>query len=220
MGSAGIGGISIGLGGSGGAARAFRHLHFFAGHAAAGRELNRACARHVDQFGPSAYSILAKDVQARAAESTPAVLLALLKLGGGDPMMVARLEEPLLQAVRTADAEERAGFIAVLEKAWANYYSLGGRRHRDAAFVLGRLFRRLGRPDRALECNRASLEEFGPHCSTLRNAGACYEDLGDREQALCHYRQAMELRPDVFAAEAITRIESANSSRRPSTRAA
>lgn len=114
----------------------------------------------------------------------------------------------MLEAVDAADAGERDDFLTALEKAWANYYPPGGRRRRDAPFLFGRLFRQLGQAEKALTCYRASLTEYGAHCSTLRNMGACHEDLGEHGQALAHYRRALELRPDSIAETAVARLES------------
>ncbi len=169
--------------------------------------LSDAFSRAVDDLGPASYWAVAENVMHHTGGFTLRALLGFLKLSCYDPYLVMAMKESLLQAANEADVEGGERLYSALSKVWGNYYPMGGNRaRRDVAFLLGRLFRRLRKPERSLECFRASMEEFGAHCSVLRNIGICYEELGEKEEALSYYREASRLRPDRPAEEGITRL--------------
>jgi tetratricopeptide (TPR) repeat protein len=157
-------------------------------------ETCRAFHREAENFGVADYSALATGVQRNQGALDLRALLAAIRLGQYDPELVARLETPLCEFASKADAEDRAALADALEKAWANHFFIPG--GRDVAFTLGRLFRRLGAPARALDFYRASVTQYGPTMGTWRNMGRCCEDLGDKPQAIKCYKNAIALGGD------------------------
>lgn len=157
-------------------------------------ETRSAFQREAETFGAADYSALFNELQRNRHELNLRSLLAAIRLGHYDPELVGRLETPLCQFASKADTEDRAALIDVLEKAWTNHFFVPG--GHDVAFTLGRLFRRMNAPARAIDFYHASLLEHGQAMETWRNMGYCWEDLGERARAIDCYRKATAIRED------------------------
>ena len=177
---------------------------FVLGNSSRRSDTARAFRRYACDFSPSVFWSLARELHAGKAELGPRAMLALIRLGCFDPHLIEHAGDQLLAAASSCRDDERKVFVDALERVWSNAFPVAGRH--DIAFTLARLFRRLGRPERALELYRASIETHGPHCSTLGNMGACHEALGDEQAALAAYRAALELRADDDLIAAVARL--------------
>ena len=154
---------------------------FCTGKEASHRAVMNAYHRHVRDFGPSAYWGLVSNLMKLKPAMTPRALLGLLKLGGYDPYVVARLADPLAKAIAAADANEQAAIAAALDRAWKNHFETTG--GRDIALTMGELFLALEQPARALEFFNVSLEKRGAQSRVLKSLASCYEKLGDAGNA-------------------------------------
>ena len=177
---------------------------FMVGNGTHGSDTERAFRRYACDFGPSLFWSLARELHAGGADLGARAMLALLRLGCFDPHLIEHAEDRVLALATSARSDEREALADALERVWTNAFPVAGRH--DIAFTLARLFKRLGRPAKALELYRASIESHGVHCSTLHNMGACHEALGDNEAALNAYRAALARRADPDVIGAIARL--------------
>ncbi len=148
-----------------------------------------AFEKHVRSFGPAAYWGIAREIMNTNPRLGPRAMLGLLALSRYDPYFIMRTEDSLLDAIGKSKAEEKEQFVAALEKSLERIYS----DDRDVFFTLGRLFQRLGEERRALTCYAESIRKHGKRSSIFYNMSVCHGELGNRDEALDWFRQAVEL---------------------------
>lgn len=129
-------------------------------------------------------------------------LLALAETSLADGDLLARLQEPLRRAP-LAPAQVARLMTLLLQAARGHFLF---RQHLDVPFALAALAHHLGALELASALYRLSLEESGPHPSTLVNLALAQDALGHRDLARQAAEAALSLEPEhPRATELLTR---------------
>jgi hypothetical protein len=166
-------------------------------------------AEAVGQFGPDDFFSLSQMAEKQMAEKQPEgagihQLLALVRLGLGDPRMVTKCIPVLAELVGAASSREKLEVFHALEQAWHLYYHLG--EDDDLPFELGRLLYRMDYYSEGLRYFERSLDLYGPNPHTLFNMSLCHFYLQQREAALDCVARTLALQPNHQGARGL-RIE-------------
>ncbi|MBF0195382.1 MAG: tetratricopeptide repeat protein [Magnetococcales bacterium] len=135
---------------------------------------------------------------------TPCELIGLLHSSHLDLFLIKPLIGPLLTAAAIANRDERNALLAAIEKCWDNYYLLGA--NDDIDYDIGRVLMVLKEPEKALKFFFHSLENYGPHHSTLYRIGRCYEHLDDLINALSYHRRSLKQKHTTRAKKQVDRL--------------
>lgn len=181
---------------------AHRHLHiaaFLLGTPAnAWRETSLAYEDAIGSGGPEELYSLRRGLTPVGEQLGSAELLALIRLCGHDPRVVAECIRPLWRHVVNADARLRLEIRDAALAAWASYYHVG--EAYDLAFNLALLLYET----RAFVDAHALFEEsvrlHGDDGATRWNLGLCQVALGKPDEAVASFQRARVLAPDLFPA--------------------
>lgn len=134
-------------------------------------------------------------------------ILALLRLGGGDPELLRQCLPALLQQVQEAAPERQQEVAAAIQEAWALYYHIGhsgpSGADQDLPFGLGQILHAMNFSAEALTMFERSRALYGPHPATLLNIAVCKWNLHDCDAALELLREVLMLHPEHAAAQAL-----------------
>lgn len=176
-----------------------RHDHFYSGALALGLDA-RALPRcldavdELDRFGPGDYQRLVEHTAAAAAPALEQVL-ALLRLGDGDPRLVTRFAGPLAAAVAAHRGDWLARDLAdVLERARALHFALPGPSD-GALAVIGGLLLQLGRPAQAAVALEQALDGSEDDAPVQVKLALCWARLGRTGEARAAVARALALAP-------------------------
>ena len=175
---------------------AYRHAHIAVSAFLLGgnyAETRLAFDQAMEHFGADDFSTLAYGLRPLSEQLDLQQLLAFLRLSGWDPQMLADCVPALWQRIDTADAALRQELVAVIGRAWENYFHLG--EQRDVPFLLGCLLYGLNEHGRALELFDASRRLYGDSATTCWNMGLCLIGLGDTAAAADRFAEARGLDP-------------------------
>ena len=183
----------------------FHHfkVNAFVGGAQKGqlRELNCAFAE-VNQFGPDDYHRVYANVNPKAKV---AEIHAMMRLSCNDPGMFYQYREQLLS--KLPRSWWKNVIIPELLRMWANYYHRVSSVEEDIPYSLGEIFLACERPDEALPFFKKSLKLSGNFYSTNYHIGVCYEQLGNVEEALSHYRSCDTAELDVEDRDITSKVQ-------------
>jgi tetratricopeptide (TPR) repeat protein len=160
-------------------------------------ETRSAFQEAVDGFGACEYCALASGIRKELPAPSLEVLLALLKLGEGDPHLVYHFSGPLADQAKKASASARRELVQALQQAWDHFYPMD----KDLPFELGRIYAGLDRPLEALRFYLESVKLYKDHPVTLFNAGLCLYSLHRPQEALTLMERTLELREGYAPAE-------------------
>lgn len=121
-------------------------------------------------------------------------LIGLINLCRHDIAVTAKVDKQLLEMVNEIRRRDRPAVTEALLKAWDNNYQMAD--PFDYGFLFGKLFRRLGDPEKAVEFYRHSISQHGEHPVTYYNIGLCCQQFSDKEQARSALERCLQLDPN------------------------
>lgn len=194
---------------AGGQVFAPRHRHdsllcvgFLLGEDVEGFQATReAFADTIGEFGADDFFSLTQLIEKHTEGGTIAQLLALVRLGLGDPRMLMKAMPALSELVQTASSRDKLELFQAIERTWQLYYHLG--EDEDVPFELGRLLYRMDYYPEALLYYGRSLELYGDNQHTLFNMALCHYYLQQRELALECVERVLVLDANHGAARAL-----------------
>lgn len=173
---------------------------FLAGTPAVAFIATRAAYRETQQaFGPDDLFALMAGLNARLDEMSIPQILALLRLGGWDPITLIRLFPAISRQIRTVSGE-RLDLRQAIIRTFANHYPIQSGEN-VIAFYCGVILLELRFYDDALSMFKTSQQILGPSASTSFNLGLCHEGLGQIQEALACMIEACNLDPGFEAAQ-------------------
>lgn len=122
------------------------------------------------------------------------MLLAWLRLSGGDASVLLGAFPNLLEKVATASEPLLRELHLAIHQVWEAYFPI--REHRDLAFHLGVLLSEMRYYPDALFLFQQSVGIYGPNPATLYNIALCLHHLGDHEAAMEEVERSLEASPD------------------------
>lgn len=158
------------------------------------RELTRTFADTVADFGPDHLFSLVHALGSGSPQANLEALLALLRLAGWDPTLLATLEPSVLASLDTASARQRADIYDMLYRVWEEYYPIG--EERDAAAIIGGLMLGMQCYSDALSFFQHSLQLSGERAQTFVDMGACFFALNQWDRAVECAERALALDPN------------------------
>ena len=148
--------------------------------------------------GPDELYTFRRGLTAIADQLGAAELVALIRLCGHDPRVVAECIRPLWRHVVDANARLRLEIRDIALAAWANYYHVG--EPYDLAFNLALLLYETRAFVDAHALFDESVRLYGDDGATRWNLGLCQVALGKPDEAMASFHRARELAPDLLPA--------------------
>ncbi len=133
----------------------------------------------VERFGPDDYYSIKKALEDHHADMSVRQILALIRLSGFDPLLLAQCTPSLYKRLNTN--QEALEIRRAVDIVWKRYYHLG--EGLDLAFHIGTLLGLMAEFEQALEFFERSRVLSGSDTNVLYNIGLCHLQLGDRERA-------------------------------------
>ncbi len=148
----------------------------------------------IEQFGPDDYFVLRRaveaNVEAHPEEMPLDALLALLRLGRGEPRQLQVLLPTLRRLLPKATPAQRHELERMIDRCWRNYFYIG--ESRDFAASAGVLHTDLGNYERAITFFEQSLRWDDESPSTHYNLALCHRRSNRIADARRHARLALK----------------------------
>lgn len=195
--------------GAGGQVFAPKHRHesllvvgFLLGeHPDGHRATREAFADAIGEFGPDDFFNLTQLAEKHTEGGSIAQLLAMCRVGYGDPRLLIKALPALAELVPGASRADKLEVFQMIEQTWSLYYHLG--EDDDLPFEVGRLLYRMDYYPEALQYYGRSLELYGDNVHTLFNMSLCHYYLQQRDAALGYVARVLAIDADHAAARAL-----------------
>ena len=162
------------------------------------RATSLAYREAIGDGGPDELYTFRRGLTAIADQLGAAELVALIRLCGHDPRVVAECIRPLWRHVVDANARLRLEIRDIALAAWASYYHVG--EPYDLAFNLALLLYETRAFTDAHALFDESVRLYGDDGATRWNLGLCQVALGKPDEAMASFHRARELAPDLLPA--------------------
>lgn len=147
----------------------------------------------VEQFGPDDYFLVRRAMEGQIAELSLDALLALLRLGRGEPRQLQFAMPTLRKKLKEATPAQKLEIERLVEVAWPNYFHIG--EARDLGFASGVLLCDLGHYERAIARFELSNQWHPNDSGTHYNLGLCHRRLNQIGETRRHARAALAIDP-------------------------
>lgn len=160
-----------------------------------------AYEHQVKEYPPFDFYRISEHIKNMADSMSVSDILAYVRLSRYDSQQFAFFLPHLIANAASFKLHEQTVIIEMIEKVWKTYFPLG--EELDLAYHLACLLYEMGRYQEALCYFQYSLEIYGAHTGTYYNMSACYQLLGDAEQAQLLLRKILQTDPDNVEAKTL-----------------
>jgi tetratricopeptide (TPR) repeat protein len=157
-------------------------------------ETCNAFSDSISQFGPDDYLNLRVGITKNCDDLGISQILALLRLGTGDPEIMVACLPTLTKRAQSITDWQKQDLFRLIQLVWEMYFPLRG--DVDLPFQLGVLFFELGHFSEALVYFHHSLNLTGRFHDTLYKICLCYYHLDQREEASQYLAEVLTLHTD------------------------
>ena len=147
----------------------------------------------VDGFGPLDYLDFRAQIMASVKSKSLRLYLQLLRLSRWDAELFYELSNQLGDAALGAPMNEQQELYEVMTRCWGNFFPIPD--ERDVPFAVARVLACINQFHQAIGFYGESRRLYGDRCLTLHNIGICQFNLGQLEQAVASFKEALKLDP-------------------------
>jgi len=163
-------------------------------NAADHEDVRQAYRRHVVDFGPDDFYIIAGHSEDHVAQMTLHEVMAYLRLAQYDGDMFGRYVLRLIELAPAFNQQQRDSFVEASQRVWDLYLPLG--ENWDLAHGIGCLLYRMKEFALALGYFEASMATYGQEAGTLLNVALCCQNLQQWEKAKAALGKILASEPD------------------------